>query len=385
MKCMTGRHSELVHTPEGVRDIYGDEYAKKLRVENLILEKVRSYGYEDIQTPAFEFFDVFSKEVGTTPSRELYKFFDKEGNTLVLRPDFTPSIARCAAKYFADCNVPIRFCYVGNTFTNTSDLQGKLKEATQMGAELIGDSSTEADGEMAALVIEALLAAGLKDFQLSVGNVEYFKGLCMEAGLDEETELELREFISGKNYFGAEELLREKKVPEKYWDALLKVTDLFGTYEALEQAKAFVHNERSLGAIRRLEALYEVLCCYGVESYVSFDLGMLSKYRYYTGVIVKAYTYGVGDAIVKGGRYDTLLSRFGKEAPAIGFAVVIDDLMAALGRQNVEIPLLPGTEAIEYTEESYKEMLEKAKSLRAEGKKAVLVPQGKTEERTEKG
>ena len=385
MKCMTGRHSELVHTPEGVRDIYGDEYAKKLRVENLILEKVRSYGYEDIQTPAFEFFDVFSKEVGTTPSRELYKFFDKEGNTLVLRPDFTPSIARCAAKYFADCNVPIRFCYVGNTFTNTSDLQGKLKEATQMGAELSGDSSTEADGEMAALVIEALLAAGLKDFQLSVGNVEYFKGLCMEAGLDEETELELREFISGKNYFGAEELLREKKVPEKYWDALLKVTDLFGTYEALEQAKAFVHNERSLGAIRRLEALYEVLCCYGVESYVSFDLGMLSKYRYYTGVIFKAYTYGVGDAIVKGGRYDTLLGRFGKEAPAIGFAVVIDDLMAALGRQNVEIPLLPGTEAIEYTEESYKEMLEKAKSLRAEGKKAVLVPQGKTEERTEKG
>lgn len=385
MKCMTGRHSELVHTPEGVRDIYGDEYAKKLRVENLILEKVRSYGYEDIQTPAFEFFDVFSKEVGTTPSRELYKFFDKEGNTLVLRPDFTPSIARCAAKYFADCNVPIRFCYVGNTFTNTSDLQGKLKEATQMGAELIGDSSTEADGEMAALVIEALLAAGLKDFQLSVGTVEYFKGLCMEAGLDEETELELREFISGKNYFGAEELLREKKVPEKYWDALLKVTDLFGTYEALEQAKAFVHNERSLGAIRRLEALYEVLCCYGVESYVSFDLGMLSKYRYYTGVIFKAYTYGVGDAIVKGGRYDTLLGRFGKEAPAIGFAVVIDDLMAALGRQNVEIPLLPGTEAIEYTEESYKEMLEKAKSLRAEGKKAVLVPQGKTEERTEKG
>ena len=385
MKCMTGRHSELVHTPEGVRDIYGDEYAKKLRVENLILEKVRSYGYEDIQTPAFEFFDVFSKEVGTTPSRELYKFFDKEGNTLVLRPDFTPSIARCAAKYFADCNVPIRFCYVGNTFTNTSDLQGKLKEATQMGAELIGDSSTEADGEMAALVIEALLAAGLKDFQLSVGNVEYFKGLCMEAGLDEETELELREFISGKNYFGAEELLREKKVPEKYWDALLKVTDLFGTYEALEQAKAFVHNERSLGAIRRLEALYEVLCCYGVESYVSFDLGMLSKYRYYTGVIFKAYTYGVGDAIVKGGRYDTLLGRFGKEAPAIGFAVVIDDLMAALGRQNVEIPLLPGTETIEYTEESYKEMLEKAKSLRSEGKKAVLVPQGKTEERTEKG
>lgn len=376
-------NKKLVHTPEGVRDIYGKEYAKKLRIESLILEKIRSYGYEDIQTPTFEFFDVFSKEVGTTPSRELYKFFDKEGNTLVLRPDFTPSIARCAAKYFPEEEVPVRFCYVGNTFTNNSNLQGKLKEATQMGAELIGEPSAEADGEMAAMVIEALLAAGLRDFQLSVGNVEYFKGICMEAGLDEETELELREFISGKNYFGAEELLREKKVAGEYRDALLQVTDLFGTGDALEQAKALVHNERSKEAVRRLEALYEVLCCYGVEKYVSFDLGMLSKYHYYTGVIFKAYTYGVGDAIVKGGRYDTLLGRFGKDAPAIGFMVVIDDLMAALERQGIGTEVPKRAEMVEYTPDTYRKALEEAKKLRAEGKRVVMVPQRKTEGRTE--
>lgn len=373
---------KLVHTPEGVRDICGEEYAKKIRVEGMILEKVRSYGYEDIQTPTFEFFDVFSKEVGTTPSRELYKFFDKEGNTLVLRPDFTPSIARCAAKYFLEEDVAIRLCYVGNTFTNNSNLQGKLKEATQMGAELIGEPSVEADGEMAALVIESLLSAGLKDFQLSIGNVEFFKGICMEAGLDEETELELREFISGKNYFGAEELLQEKRVAEEYRNALLEVTNLFGNYDALEEAKALAHNERSLHAIRRLEALYEVLCHYGVEKYVSFDLGMLSKYHYYTGVIFKAYTYGVGDAIVKGGRYDTLLGRFGKEAPAIGFVVVIDDLMAALERQGIEIAIPQKAEVMEYTADSYKEVLNKARKLRAEGKKVVLAPYGKTEGRT---
>lgn len=378
-----GRMSrKLLHTPEGVRDIYGEEYARKLRIESLILEKIRSYGYEDIQTPTFEFFDVFSREVGTTPSRELYKFFDKEGNTLVLRPDFTPSIARCAAKYFPEEDVPVRFCYMGNTFTNNSNLQGKLKEVTQMGAELIGEPSAKADGEMIALVIESLLAAGLKDFQLSVGNVEYFKGICAEAGLDEETELELREFISGKNYFGAEELLREKKAAGEYRDALLKVTDLFGTCDALEQAKELAHNDRSLEAIRRLEALYEVLCCYGVEKYVSFDLGMLSKYHYYTGVIFKAYTYGVGDAIVKGGRYDTLLGRFGKDAPAIGFMVVIDDLMAALERQGIRIGSSPGAEVIEYTSDTYEEVLKEVKKLRAEGKRAVMMPQRKTEGRT---
>ena len=365
---------KLVHTPEGVRDIYGDEYARKLQLENFIMGKVRSFGYEDIQTPTFEFFDVFSKEVGTTPSRELYKFFDKDGNTLVLRPDFTPSMARCAAKYFMDEDVPIRFCYSGNTFANNSNLQGRLKEATQMGAELIGEGSVEADGEMAAMVIEALLSTGLKDFQLSIGNVEYFKGICMEAGLDEETELELREFISGKNYFGAEDLLREKRGPGEYREALLQVTDLFGAYEALEQAKLLVHNERSLNAVKRLEALYQVLCCYGAEKYVSFDLGMLSKYNYYTGVIFKAYTYGVGDAIVKGGRYDTLLGRFGKEAPAIGFMVVIDDLMAALERQGIEVALPPKAEVMEYCADTYKEVLARAQQLRREGKKAVMMP-----------
>lgn len=375
---------KLVHTPEGVRDIYGEEYAGKLRIEHLIMEKVRSYGYEDIQTPTFEFFDVFSKEVGTTPSRELYKFFDKEGNTLVLRPDFTPSMARCAAKYFMDEDVPIRFCYSGNTFANNSNLQGKLKEATQMGAELIGEASVEADGEMAAMVIEALLATGLKDFQLSIGNVEYFKGICMEAGLDEETELELREFISGKNYFGAEDLLREKQVPVEYREALLQVTDLFGTYEALEQAKLPIRNERSLNAVERLKALYQVLCCYGVEKYVSFDLGMLSKYHYYTGVIFKAYTYGVGDAIVKGGRYDTLLGRFGKEAPAIGFMVVVDDLMAALERQGIKVDLPPKAEIMEYSRDTYQEVLAKAQKLRREGKRAVMIPYRKTEGRTDK-
>lgn len=201
----------LVHTPEGVRDIYGKEYANKQNIQKLFGEILHRYGYQAIQTPTFEFFDVFSREIGTTPSKELYKFFDKEGNTLVLRPDFTPSIARCAAKYFMDETIPLRFCYSGNNFINTSDLQGKLKETTQMGAELLGDASPEADAEMLAMLVEALRNAGLQEFQVSVGQIEYFKGLCANAALDEETELALREFISNRNEFGAQELLLEKK------------------------------------------------------------------------------------------------------------------------------------------------------------------------------
>ncbi len=365
---------KLVHTPEGVRDIYGEEKAKKTVVEHLLHEKIKGYGYMDIQTPTFEFFDVFSKEIGTTPSKELYKFFDKEGNTLVLRPDFTPSIARCAAKYFMDEDIPLRFCYQGSIFINTSNLQGKLKEATQMGAELIGDGSVQADAEMIAMTIEALYHAGLSDFQISVGNLEYFKGICDEAGLDEETELELREYISGKNYFGAEELLDRIHVNPKDKELLLKVSELFGTSATLEEAKKSVANRRSKNAIERLEKVYEVLCDYGVEKYVSFDLGMLSKYNYYTGIIFKGYTYGVGDAIVKGGRYDGLLKQFGKDAPAIGFMVVVDDLLAAMRRQGAAVSGIDGNVKLFYTQENFREQLHEARQMRAAGKNVALLP-----------
>ncbi len=91
-------NQSLMHTPEGVRDIYGAEYARKQAVEKELANAIHLYGYQDIQTPSFEYFDVFGNAIGTTPSAQLYKFFDREGNTLVLRPDFTPSCARCEAK-----------------------------------------------------------------------------------------------------------------------------------------------------------------------------------------------------------------------------------------------------------------------------------------------
>lgn len=366
-------NKKLLHTPEGVRDIYGKEYAQKLTIEGKLQEIIRSYGYEDIQTPTFEFFDVFSSNIGTTPSNELYKFYDKEGNTLVLRPDFTPSIARCAAKYFMEEQVPIRFCYNGNTFSNTSNLQGKLKEVTQMGAELINASSVEADAEIISLVIEALKNTGLERFQITIGEVDYFKGLCEEAGLDSDTELELRNCISGKNYFAAQELLAERGVREPYHTTLLKLADMFEARESLSEAKKMVKNNRSLDAIARLEKLYEVLKLYGVEDYVSFDLGMLSNYNYYTGVIFKAYTYGVGDAVVKGGRYNNLLHQFGKEASAIGFVIVVDDILEALSRQKVEIVLTDKKQTLYYNENDHQDYAHKLKEAQALRQKGIAV------------
>ena len=213
---------------------------------------IHCFGYEDIQTPSIEFFDVFSKEIGTTPSKELYKFFDKEGNTLVLRPDFTPSIARCAAKYFMEEKVPLRFSYNGNTFTNTSNLQGKLKEVTQMGAELIGDPSVEADAEVISMVIEALKSTGLTRFQVTIGEVDYFRGLCEEAGLDEDTEKELRSCIIPARIFSLRRNFWNRSRFRNLITAyLLKLADMFENIESLEDAKALVKNETFLTGDRK--------------------------------------------------------------------------------------------------------------------------------------
>ncbi len=245
---------------------------------------------------------------------------------------------------------------------------------TQMGAELIGDGSVEADAEMISLVVEALLSTGLKNFQVTVGEVEYFKGLCEEAGLDEETELDLRALISGKNFFAAQELLIERGVEEPYQSRLLKVADLLGDMSSLADAETAAGNARSLTAIKRLEKLYSLLELYGLADYISFDLGMLSKYRYYTGVIFKAYTYGVGEAVVKGGRYDRLLSQFGRPSPAVGFVMVVDSILEAISRQNVALPETEEVKRVCYAPDNYPEKLTEILALRKNGIPAALVP-----------
>lgn len=372
---------KLIHTPEGVRDIYGDEFMKKLNAQNRIINIIRSFGYEDIQTPVFEFFDIFSGNIGTTPSKELYKFFDKEGDTLALRPDFTPSIARATAKYFADDEMPLRFCYMGNTFINTSDYQGRLKETTEIGAELINSGDVDADVEVLLIVIEALKSCGLNDFQISIGNLEFFKGLCSEFGIDEEMELKLREMINDKNYFGTQDILDSLELKEEVKEIIARIPEMFGGIEILSEAKGYASNDRSLEAVKRLEHIYKLLCLNDAGKYVSFDLGMLSKYNYYTGIVFRAYTYGSGDAIVKGGRYDNLLNEFGKKAEAIGFCIVVDQLMSVLERQGIKLKVKECDRyLIVYDEKIMKDAYLQAARLRSEGKIAVLFKRNESED-----
>lgn len=305
--------------------------------------------------------------------KKCINFFDREGNTLVLRPDMTPSIARCMAKYYREETMPVRFCYIGDTFVNNTSYQGKLKQVTQLGAELLNDSTVEADAEMVAMTVDCLLASGLKRFQVEIGQADFFRGLMEEALIDEQEAEELRLLIEDKNMFGVEEIISGKKLPDGLKEVILKLPELFGSVSHLDYVSGKITNARALGAIGRLKALYALLCEYGFEEYITFDLGMLSKFDYYTGIIFRAYTFGTGDAVASGGRYDGLVKQFGKDAPAIGMAVIVNQLLCALSRQDLLEEPKPKNTLLVYPKEQGKKAVALAKAMRAEGRRVELL------------
>ena len=370
----------LLSTPEGVRDIYGTECERKHECINNIENILHLYGNKDIETPTFEYFGIFNSDTGSAHSNEMYKFFDRNNNTLVLRPDFTPSIARSVAKYFANEELPIRLCYRGNTFASTKSHQGKLSETTQIGCELINDDSSAADAETVACVIDCLKATGLNEFQIEIGEVDFFKGLIEESGLDEKTENKIRDYIQIKNFFGLSEYISELKMPENIKSIFNEFSSFFGSQEMLDRAEKLTSNPRALEAIDRLRKVYKAISFYEYEKYVSFDLSMINGYDYYTGIVFSGYTYGTGNPVVRGGRYNNLLAKFGKDAPSIGFSIYIDELMNSLTRQNIPFEKDNKSALVVYTMEHQDPAVTLAKKLRAESIATHLIRKSKKHE-----
>ncbi|MCR4605584.1 MAG: ATP phosphoribosyltransferase regulatory subunit [Eubacterium sp.] len=363
----------LLFIPDGVKDVYGNDCRRRDAIEEMIRREMRLYGFNDIKTPSFEFFDIFNKERGTVSSNKMYKFFDKHNNTLVLRPDHTPQIARCVARYYADEEMQLRLCYTGNTYIHQSGYQGKLSETTQIGAELICDSSSDADGEMLTLTVECLKKSGLNSFQIDIGHAGIINGLLEETNLSDEEITKLKTYIDNKNTHAIHQLLSEKDVNPGVKEILAELTSLFGDADSLEFIRTRTNNPTTLDAIDRLTKLREILKSYDMLDYVTFDPGMLSRYDYYTGVIFKAYTYGTGEAIATGGRYDNLMSQFGKNAPAVGVVFLLDQLMEALDTQKIPVDLDEGDILVLYRSANRSTAIDMVSKLRSEGKSVFLM------------
>ncbi len=194
-----------------------------------------------------------------------------------------------------------------------------------------------------------------------------------DASLNEEAQERVRELINNRNFFGVEEFLESIQVKRSSKEAFAALNDLVGGIATLAQAKNIAPNSKGVKAIRRLEKIYDTLKLYGAEKFVTFDFSMSGTYGYYSGIIFRVYTFGTGDAIVKGGRYDHLTEKFGKQSAAIGFAIVVDELMNALVRQKVRIDYTRKNTIVLYDEDRRREALSLARDFRRKGKDTELL------------
>lgn len=356
-----------IYTPEGFQDILVNECYHKRYLEDKIRKVFRSRGYYEVETPMVEFYDVFSTEDDITPQETMFKFFDQQGRILVLRPDITVPIARVAATKYKDAGYPIKLSYIGNTFKYNELGGGKQKEFTQAGVEILGVNTPQADAEIIATAIDAVKACGLENFQIDIGQVEFFKGLMEETGLsDEETE-QMRELIDRKDFLAIEELVKNHNIRDDLKELIFSLPRLFGAIDVIDRVEKYPINERSINALENLRKVLKILDDYGLSKYVSVDLGMVQSLNYYSGTIFRGFTYGIGFPILSGGRYDKLVEKFGKNSPATGFSLGINMVMMAMDRQKIEIEK-PGIDSlITYRESGRKTALKVCESLREQG------------------
>ncbi|OQB14969.1 MAG: ATP phosphoribosyltransferase regulatory subunit [Firmicutes bacterium ADurb.Bin193] len=327
-------------TPEGALDVLENECARKRSVEGCIMQTYKASGYFEVQTPTFEFYDVFADEFGDFDQSSMMKFFDRQGRILVLRPDLTTPIARVFATRYADVPLPKRVSYVGSAFRDGGSVAGAVqKEFTQAGIELIGQSSPEADAEVIATTIRALLSCGLEKFQIDIGQAEFFKGIMEQTGLCEETTEHIRQLIDQKSFVAVGELADSYKIKSELKELILELPSLFGGIEVIDKIKTKSLGARAKAALDNIIEIYGILVDYGFEKYISVDLGMVKGLNYYTGVIVKGFTHGVGFPVCGGGRYDNLIGEFGRSIPATGVAIGIERVISALNYQKAEFEL----------------------------------------------
>ncbi len=356
------------HTPDGVQDILELECYAKKDLQGKIASTFKHFGFYEIEPGSLEFYDVFSGASESITQEDMFKFFDNQGRILVLRPDITMPIARIMGTKLKNATLPNRLYYIGNAFRyNDFYSGGKLREFTQAGIELIGINTPEADAEVIAIAIKSLIASGLTNFQIEIGQVEFFKGLMEESKLKREIVEEIRLLIDSKNSLAIEQLLQEYDLSEELKKVIINIPTLFGEIEIIDRMEKLTKNKRSLNALKNLRLVYDILVDYGLEKYISIDLGMVQSINYYTGIIFKGFTHGLGFPVCSGGRYDRLISEFGKDLPAMGVAIGINRLLLALKGQDIDFQLWKIDSLIAYHEKGRKTAFQIADQLRKQG------------------
>jgi ATP phosphoribosyltransferase regulatory subunit len=353
--------------PAGMRDTLPAFYQKNEKIRSAIKNEMETWGYQFIQTPTLEYHDTVG-EASAILDQQLFKLLDMEGKTLVLRPDMTAPIARVVSSSMKNVAYPIRLAYSSPVFRAQQREGGRPAEFEQVGIELIGDGTASAEAEALALMTEVIKKSGISSFKVAVGHIGFVQELLAEILGNDNRAGELLRYLNEKNYVGYASHVKELPLSSIDTQRLLKLLDLRGGADVLEEAAKLSPNVKGQRALTELKTLYSLLEDYDAAQNIVFDFTLFSHMSYYTGIVFEGYAAGIGAPISSGGRYDELLSRFDRHAPAIGFAIRMDYLIEALDNKNEFLR----PQCILFTPERRKEALKWAKEKREKGIKIVM-------------
>lgn len=362
----------LRQVPDGVEDCLPAECCIKRNIESALRGAFIASGFDEVETPTYEFYDVFQSGVGAYMQESMIKFMDAKGRILVLRPDITVPIARLSATRMDLRSA--RLFYIQNSFAAAQPAIGRAGEFTQAGVELIGDDRCSADAEVIALAIKSLKTCGLETFTIDIGQVAYFKALIEDLSLDEAQAEKLRHAVDSKDLISIEAAADALKLNPEKKAQIKALPDLFGGPEIFSKALSLTDSPKCAAAVENLRTVYNILDEYDLARYLSIDFGMLHDIAYYSGIIFRGIAPAIGFPVVSGGRYDELLDKFGMPTPATGFALGIKRVMIAMERQGL---LKGGYETfavVSGDEECSSKAYAYAEALRAQGRRVIFIP-----------
>lgn len=373
----------VLEIPYGTRDFLPEEAAEKRAIENRLAELFAQWGYHEVVTPTIEYLDTLVMGNRASLEPRMFKFFDKNNRTVALRHEMTTPIARLVSSRLKDHAMPLKLSYISNVYRYEQTQTGRQCEFYQAGVELMGSSSASADAEVIALAIQGLLRSGLKDFKLCLGQVEFASGIMEQYQLTKEAKEGIKRAIEERDLVALETLVDSLEIPENAKDVIKRLPYLHGKGDVLKAAYDMALNAQSRRALDNLSEILVLLECYDVGQYVSFDLGIIRDFSYYTGMVFEIYAPGLGFPLCGGGRYDRMLSDFGSACPATGFALGIERILLAMECQGIRKPESPRDIFISYPQGKTAEAIEKASELRAQGKvvELALSPQTEAEAR----
>jgi len=317
--------------PQGMRDILTEESSRRTILQERLQHYMHSCGFGRVETPLFEYYELFSGGISPVDDESIVKTIDRNGRVVVLRPDMTIPTARVASTNLKGQRKPLKLFYAGSVYRADKKNRGAGREFCQVGAEIYGCSSKWLDIETLTMAKESFRVAGIEDYKIDIGHVGIIKGIFEEMSLTEEKKSQIISLISEKNLVELENEVSALPLDSSSKEIICRLPCLFGKPEdVFKGMDEIIVNETVKESVEYLLQIYGKCKDLGLGSNIIIDAGMTGNMKYYTGLIFKAYARGAGDVVISGGRYDGLLKEMGSDAAASGFAIYIDNMLEAV-------------------------------------------------------